>query len=71
MIVTQQPPMSTTKLKEGIVGVDGASNQAVIQRFSRTSLGVDLNFQRPGFVLQDRTIICWLNIAGSSEKERC
>ena len=25
--------MSTTKLKEGIVGVDGASNQAVIQLF--------------------------------------
>ena len=45
--------MSTTKLKEGIVGVYGASNQAVIQRFSRIPLGVDLNFQRPGFVLQD------------------
>ena len=30
MIVTQQPSISTTKLKEGIVGVDGASNQAVI-----------------------------------------
>ena len=43
-MVTQQPPMSTTQLKEGIVGVDGASNQAVIQRFSRRSPGVDLNF---------------------------
>ena len=50
MIVTQQPSMSTTKLKRGIVGVDGASNQAVIQRFFQS---VDLNFQRPGFVLQD------------------
>ena len=60
--------MSTTKLKEEIVGVDWASNQAVIQQFSRTSLGVDLNFQRPGFVLQDRAIICWLNVVGNSEK---
>ena len=68
MIVTQQPSMSTTKLEEGIVGVDRASNQAVIQQFSRTSPGVDLNFQRPGFVLQDRTIVCWLNMAGNSEK---
>ena len=40
----QQPSMSTTKLKQGIVGIDGASNQAVIQRFYRTSPGVDLNF---------------------------
>ena len=62
--------MSTTKLKEGIVGVDGASNQAVIQWFSRTSPGVDLNFWRPGFVLQDRTIVCWPMwlVAGNSEK---
>ena len=60
--------MSTTKLKRGIVGVDGASNQAVIQRFSRTSPGVDLNFQRPGLVFQDRTIVCWLNVAGDGEK---
>ena len=29
MIVTQQPSTSTTKLEEGIVGVDGTSNQAV------------------------------------------
>ena len=43
--------------KEGIVGVDRASNQAVIQRFSRTSPGIDLDFQRPGFVLLDRTIV--------------
>ena len=41
----------------------GTSNQAVIQRFSRTLLGVDLNFQRPGFVFQDRTIDCLLNVA--------
>ena len=40
VIVTQQPSMSTTKLKEGIVGVDWASNQAVIQQFSRTSPGI-------------------------------
>ena len=34
----------------------------MIQRpFSRTLPGEDL---RPGFVLQDRTIICWLNVAG-------
>ena len=31
-----------------IVGVNGTSNQAVIQQFSRISPGVDLNFQRPG-----------------------
>ena len=49
--------MSTTKLKEGTVGVDGASNQAVIQQFSRTSPGVDLNFQGPGFVLQDHGLL--------------
>ena len=67
-MVTQQPSISTTKLKEVIIGVDGASNQAMIQRFSRTSPGVDLNFQRSGFVLQDRTIVCWLNVAGNSEK---
>ena len=29
MAVTQQPSTSTTKLEEGIVGVDGTSNQAV------------------------------------------
>ena len=33
----------------------------MIQPFSRTSPGEDL---RPGFVLQDRTIVCWLNVAG-------
>ena len=27
--VTQQPSTSTTKLEEGILGVDGTSNQAV------------------------------------------
>ena len=53
--------MSTTKLEEGIVGVDGTSNQAMIQRFSRTLLGVYLNFQRPG---KDRTIVC-LHVAGN------
>ena len=58
--------MSTTKLEERIVGVDGTSNQAVIQQFSRKLPGVHLNFQMPGFVhvLQDRTNICWLNVAG-------
>ena len=71
MTVTRQPSMFTTKLKEGIVGVSGASNQAMIQRFSRTLLGTDLHFRRPGFVLQDRTIICWLNVACNSEKEIC
>ena len=60
--------MSTTQLKEGIVGVDRALNQVMIQRFSRTSPGVDLNFQRPGFLLQDSAIVCWLNVAGNSEK---
>ena len=29
MIVIQQPSISATKLEEGIVGVDGTSNQAV------------------------------------------
>ena len=33
----------------------------MIQLFSRTSQGKDL---RPGLVLQDRTIVCWLNVAG-------
>ena len=58
----KQPSTSTTKLEEGIAGVDGTSNQAVIQQFSKTLPGVHLNFQRPGFVLQDRTIIfgSWL-----------
>ena len=31
----------------------------MIQQFSRTSPGEDL---RPGLVLQDRTIVCWLNV---------
>ena len=31
MVVTQHPSTSTTKLEEGIVGVDGTSNQAVNQ----------------------------------------
>ena len=35
MIVTQQPSTSTTKLEEGIVGVDGTSNQAVNRSDSR------------------------------------
>ena len=63
-IVTKQLSTSTTKLEEGIVSVDGTSNQAMIQRFSRTLPGVNLNFQRPGFVLQDKTTVCWLNVAG-------
>ena len=71
----QQPSMSTTKLKRGIVGVDGASNQVVIQRFStkHRHAGVDLNLQRPGFVLQDRTIVCWLKLMWlvTVKKERC
>ena len=46
--------MSTTKLEEGIVDVDGISNQVIIQRFSGTLPDIHLNFQRPGFVLQDR-----------------
>ena len=33
----------------------------MIQLFFRTSPGEDL---RPGLVLQDRTIVCWLNVAG-------
>ena len=33
----------------------------MIQPLSRTSPGEDL---RPGLVLQDRTIVCWLNVAG-------
>ena len=33
----------------------------MIQPFSRTSPGEDLT---PGLVLQDRTIVCWLNVAG-------
>ena len=56
--------MSTTKLEEGIVhvGVDKTSNQAVIQQFSRTLPGIQLNFQTPGFVLQDipSFVECWL-----------
>ena len=63
MIVTQQPSTSITKLEEGIVGVDGTKScrKSVTQPFSTISLGVDM---RPGLVLQDRTIICWLNVAG-------
>ena len=48
--------MSTTKLEEGIVGVDETSNQAMIQQFSITLPGIYLNFQRPVFILQDRFI---------------
>ena len=33
----------------------------MIQSFFRTSPGEDL---RSGLVLQDRTIVCWLNVAG-------
>ena len=64
--------MSTIKLEEGIVGVDGTSNQAVIQPFFRTLPGIHLNFQRPGFVLQDRPLFVgemWL-LADRSEKGR-
>ena len=53
--------MYTTKLEEGIVGDDGTLNQAVIQQFPP---GVHLNFHRPGFILQDKTIVYWLNVAG-------
>ena len=75
MIVTEQPSTSTTKLEEGIVGVDGTNihygldikpgHKSVIQPFSRISPGEDL---RPGLVLQDRTIVCWLNVLVNSEK---
>ena len=44
--------------------------KSVIQPFFRISPGEDL---RPGLVLQDRTIICWLNVAGdlvTAKKER-
>ena len=43
--------------------------ELVIQQFPRTSPGEDL---RPGLVLQDRTIVCWLNVAGDlvTAKER-
>ena len=60
MIVTQQPSISIVKLEEGIIGVYGISNQAVIQRFSKPD--VYFTFQRPRFVLQDITIVCWLNV---------
>ena len=36
-------------------------HESVIQPFFRTSPGEDL---RPGLVPQDRTILCWLNVAG-------
>ena len=36
-----------------------AQHKSVIQPFSRISPGEDL---RPGLVLQDRTIVCWLNV---------
>ena len=32
--------------------------------------GVHLNFQMLGFVLQDRTVVCWLNVADYSEKRK-
>ena len=33
----------------------------MIQPFFRTLPGEEL---RPGLILQDRTIVCWLNVAG-------
>ena len=45
-------------------------HKLVIQPLSRTSPGEDL---RPGLVLQDRTIVCWLNVASdlvTAKKER-
>ena len=57
-----------------IVDVNVRLNQAVTQQFSGTSSGITLNFQRPGYLLQVWTIICWLDMAAwsgiSEEKER-
>ena len=56
-MVTQQP---STKLEEGIVGIDGTSNQpdtAIFQNIGRRRFEARL-------VLQDRTVVCWLNVAG-------
>ena len=36
----------------------------MIQQLSRTTLGEDLRSGH-GLVLQDRTIVCWLNVAGN------
>ena len=44
-----------------LIGYQTIGRESVIQQFSRTSPGEDL---RPGLVLQDRTIVCWLNVAG-------
>ena len=62
--------MSTTRLEEEIVGVNETSNQAIIQQFSGTLPGIDINFQRLGIVLQEKTIVCWLNVAGDGNSEK-
>ena len=55
--------MSIATMEEEIIDVNVRFNQAVRQRFSRRLSGIALDFQRPGQLLQDWTIVCWLDMA--------
>ena len=60
--------MSTAKLEERIVGVERTSKLGC-DTMAFHQLGIHLNFQRPRCVLQDKTIICWLNVAGGNSEK--
>ena len=64
MVNTLQLSMSIAIVEGEIVEVNVRLNQVVRQQFSRTSSGITLNFQRPGLLLQDWNVVCWLDVAG-------
>ena len=64
--------MFIVTMEGGIVDVNVSLNQVVRQQFSRTSSGIALNFQRPGFLIQTGlsfVSVMWLVIGNSEGKE--
>ena len=52
--------MSTATMEEEIVGVSVRLNQTIRQQSPKHRHS---NFQRPGQMLQDWVIVCWLDMA--------
>ena len=64
MIITLQLSMTIATMEEDFVGVCVRLNQVMRKKFPKHHhLYVALNFQRPGKILQDWIIICWLDVA--------
>ena len=72
MVNTPQLSMFIVTIEGEIVDVNVSLNQVVRQQFSRTSSGITLNFQRPGFLIQTGlsfVSLMWLVIGNSEGKE--